>query len=403
MKPAAWLIAFVLAALPALGGDLAVKGNIVYTMAGDPIENGVVLIRDGRIARVGRASRVRIPDGYKVLEAAIVTPGLVDAHSTVGLSGIYGGAAGQVRDQDQLEKSENLQPDLRPIDAYNPHEPLIEWVRQYGVTTMHTGHGPGAVISGQTMIVKTTGHTAERAVVQSATAVAITLGNSVANNYESPGTRAKGIAVLRTALVEARTYADKLEGKKKPDRDLKKEALAAVLEGELKAMVTAHTVTDISAALRLADEFGFDLILDGAAEAYMLADEIERAGVPVFLHAPMMRAGGETKNASIESAMLLRDAGIDFALQTGFEGYVPKTRVLLFEAAIAAANGLGLEDALEAITISPARILGIDDRVGSLERGKDGDLALFDGDPFEYTSHICAVVIEGVVVSEECH
>lgn len=175
-----------------------------------------------------------------------------------------------------------------------------------------------------------------------------------------------------------------------------------MLDGDLKAMVTAHTVTDITAALRLQSEFGFDLWLAGASEAYLLTDELRKAKVPVLLHAPMMRAAGERKNATIESANLLAEAGVRFALQTGYEGYVPKTRVLLFEAAIAAAHGLGLEGALRAITVSPAEILGIDDRVGALKRGMDGDVALFNGDPFEYTTQICAVVIEGEVFRDTC-
>ncbi len=143
-------------------------------------------------------------------------------------------------------------------------------------------------------------------------------------------------------------------------------------------------------------------MLDGAAEAYLVVDEIRAARVPVILHPTMVRTGGETENASLETARLLRDAGIPVALQSGFEGYVPKTRVVLFEAAVAAANGLGAEGALRAVTLDAARAIGMERRVGSLEPGKDADLALFDGDPFEYASHVCGVVIEGVVVSETC-
>ena len=157
-----------------------------------------------------------------------------------------------------------------------------------------------------------------------------------------------------------------------------------------------------TAALRLREEFGFDMVLDGGAESYMVIDEIRRAGVPVILHPSMVRLGGETGHATLETARRLREAGITVALQSGFEGYVPKTRVVLFEAAIAAANGLSMEDALRTITIDAARVIGQERRVGSLERGKDGDVVVFDGDPFEYTSHVCAVVIEGQVVSEEC-
>ena len=154
-------------------------------------------------------------------------------------------------------------------------------------------------------------------------------------------------------------------------------------------------------ALRLAKEFDLDVVLDGAAEAHMVIDEIRSAGVPVIVHPTMYRATGEAEHLSFETAGKLKAAGIPIALQSGFEGYVPRTRVVLFEAGMAAAHGLRFEDALGTITIDAAKILGIDDRVGSLEVGKDADVALFDGDPFEYTSHCIGVIANGVVVSEE--
>ena len=155
----------------------------------------------------------------------------------------------------------------------------------------------------------------------------------------------------------------------------------------LPLLVTANRANDILTALRLAKEFDIRMVLDGAAEAYLLVDQIKAAGVPVILHPTMLRAGGDTENLSIETAATLQKAGIPVALQSGYEGYVPKTRVVLFEAAVAAANGLTFDEALAAVTIDAARILGVEARVGSLEAGKDGDLALFDGDPFEYITH----------------
>jgi imidazolonepropionase-like amidohydrolase len=150
----------------------------------------------------------------------------------------------------------------------------------------------------------------------------------------------------------------------------------------------------------LAREFGVKLWLDEAAEAYLLLDEIKQAGVPVIVHATMSRATGDKENQSFETAAKLAAAGIPMALQSGYEPYVPKTRVVLFEAAVAAAHGLTFEQALASITIDAARILGVADRVGSLEIGKDGDVALYDGDPFEYTSHCLGTIINGRVVSE---
>ena len=416
-----------LAAIPA-AAQVAVRAGTLHTVSGAPIENAVVIAgADGTIEWVGPAAEADIPDGVDVLEAAVVTPGLVDARSVVGLSGALNSNVGPVRDQDQLERSSPLQPDLRAIDAYDANETLVEWVRSYGVTTLHTGHGPGALVSGQTMIAKTRGRNVEQATLTPVRMLAATLGNAVSSNFQSPGTSAKGIAMLRNALHGAQAYLDQVHKAEEaggdgngesdgagngdedededakpspqpPTRDLSKEALGQVLDGELSLLVTANTVAEMASALRLQQEFGFDLVLDSAAESYLLLDEIREAGVPVLLHPTMSRV----RNGSYETASKLADAGIPFAIQTGFEGYVPKTRVLLWEAAIAAANGLGMERALEAVTLSPARILGIADRVGSIEVGKDADLALFDGDPFEYTSHICGVIIESEVMSAEC-
>ena len=388
--------------------QVAVRGKTVYTMAGDgnaalrSIRNGVVVVRNGKIAAVGPADRVTIPPGFRVLEAEVVTPGLVDAHTIVGLTGIYN----QPHDQDQLERSAPIQPELRAIDAYNTHEKLVEWVRNFGVTTLHTGHAPGELISGQTMIVKTFGNTVEDAVVVETAAVAATLSPRAKKKEKgkSPGTRGKMMAMLRAEFIKAREYLDKrekAEEDKKPDRNLRLEVLGRLLNKELPLMVTANHVQDIAGVLRLAREFDLRIWLDGAAESYLLIDEIKAAGIPVLIHPSMARDWGEMKNKSFETAAKLRHAGIPVALQSGYESYVPKTRVVLFEAAITAAHGMSFEEALGCITIDAARILGIDDRVGSLEVGKDGDIALFDGDPFEYTTHCTGVIIEGQVVSEK--
>ena len=289
--------------------------------------------------------------------------------------------------------------------GFDEGEPLIEWIRGYGVTTIHTGHGPGAVISGQTMIAKTHGRTVAEVTVRPYAMLASTLGaDALGRDREPPGTRAKAVALLRGKLSAAQRYVEKRAAEKDddaPERNLALEALVEVLEGRVPLMITAQRASDIEAALRLAREFSLKIVLDGAAESYLLLDEIRRAGVPVICHPPMFRASGERENLSMQTPARLKDAGIAMALQSGYESYVPKTRVILFEAAIAAAYGMDYQDALGAITIDAATLLGIADRVGSLEKGKDGDLALYDGDPFEYTSHCIGVYIEGVLVSEE--
>jgi imidazolonepropionase-like amidohydrolase len=387
-------------------GTIAIRGDTVHTMAGPAITDGVVLIEAGRIRQVGPAADVRIPEGTKLLRGKVVTPGLVDAHTVVGLSGYLN----QPQDQDQLDTGDPLQPELRAIDAYNPQERLIEWVRGFGITTIHTGHAPGALISGQTMIAKTRGATAEEAVIKPVAMVAVTLGDDArakgdGAEKKSPGTRSKAVAMLRGELVKAQEYVRKqslADEAKRPDKDLRLEALSKVLAGEWPLLVTADRAADLASALRIADEFKLRIVLDSGAEAYLLTDRIKAAGVPVIVHPTMKRAGaGETENLSFETAATLKKAGIPVALQSGYEGYVPKTRVALFEAALAAANGLSFDEALATITIDAARIIGVADRVGSLAPGKDGDLAIFDGDPFEYTTHCTAVVIDGEVLSDE--
>ena len=372
----------------------AIKGEMVYTVSGDPIENGVVLIRDGKIERVGLQADIHIPEDYEVFESKIVTPGLIDARSVVGLAGYYN----EDHDQDQLETTHAVQPELRALDSYNAREFLVNYIKEEGITTVHTGHGPGAVISGQTMIVKTTGETVDKALVDSTTMLAVTLGPGIRSNFNTPGTRSKAVAMLRQELIRAQDYAHKRAAGEQQTRDLKMEILADLLDGKIKAMVSAHRASDIVTALRIQREFGFPMVLEGASEAYLVIDEIKEAGVPVIIHPKMIRPFGEAKNSSFETAAKLHDAGIPVLFQSGYESYVPKTRVAKFEAAIAAANGLGMENTLHALTIGAAEMLGINDRVGSLEEGKDADLVLFDGDPFEYLTNVEAVIIDGNVV-----
>lgn len=396
--------------------QIAIRAKTVYTMVGAPgdsanvIKDGVIVITDGKVAAVGPAASIAVPDGHFVYECAVATPGLIDPRSTVGVSGMLN----QRQDQDQLETSGAIQPELRAIDAYNPNDPLVSWVRSFGVTTVHTGHAPGELISGQTCIVKTAGRTLEEAVVVETSMVAATLGPGAQRGEgKSPGTRGKMMSMLREELIRAQEYAAKREAGEAPPpdstagseagaksqsgRDLRKEMMASVLAGKVPLLLTANRAQDISLALNLMREFKIRLVLDSASESHVLLEEIKAAGVPVILHASMCRAYGDMENMSMETASRLRKAGIPVAIQSGYESYVPKTRVVLLEAAIAASNGLTFEEALATITRDAAAILGLADRVGSLKAGLDGDVAMYDGDPFEYTSHCTGTVINGKI------
>lgn len=384
---------FLLLAAFSVEAQIAVKGETIWTMNGAPITNGVVLVNNGKIEAVGPASQINIPASYRVISAKVVTPGLIDAHSVIGLNGYLN----QPHDQMALDGSGPMQPELRAIDAYNSDDKLIEWVRSFGVTTVHTGHQPSALISGQTMIVKTFGKNVDEVTISPLTMVAATLGSSgLASQGRSPGTRAKQAAMLRAELIKAQENAAKAEAPK----DLRSQIMIRIVKGEVPLLITAEAAQDIITALRIAKEFNLKIVLDGASDAHSVLEDIKASGFPVILHASMARPGGERANISLETAAKLNAAGIPFAIQSGYEGYVPKTRVVLFEAALAAANGLGKLEAMASITIDAAKILGIDARVGSLAVGKDADIALYDGDPFEYTSHCIATIINGKVASE---
>lgn len=389
----AFVIALIMGILAVSSqAQIAVKGETVHTMAGEPISNGVVLIKGGKIEAVGPASSVSIPTGYRVINAKVVTPGLVDAHTVIGLNGYLN----QPHDQMALDGGASFQPELRATDAYNAQERLIEVVRQYGVTTIHTGHQPGALASGQTMIAKTWGKNVDEATIVPTAMIAVTLGPDANASGRSPGTRAKQAAMLRAELIKAQENETKTEKAK----DLRSLIMARVIKREIPLLITAEAAQDIMTAIRIAKEFNIKIVLDGVSDGHLMINELKASGFPVIVHPTMARPGGERANLSLENAAKLKAAGISIALQSGYEGYVPKTRILLFEAAMAAANGLGFRDALSAVTIDAARLLGIDGRVGSLAIGKDADLAMYDGDPFEFTSHCTGTIINGQVVSE---
>jgi imidazolonepropionase-like amidohydrolase len=389
------LTAFVFALFSGLhvAAQIAVKGETIWTMEGAPITNGVILIKDGKIEAVGTAAQVRIPEGYRVISAKVVTPGLIDARTVIGLNGYLN----QPHDQMGLDGGGSFQPELRAIDAYNAEEKLIEWVREFGVTTIHTGHQPSALSPGQTMIAKTWGKNVEEATLVPTAMIAITLGNAAnAGQGRSPGTRAKQVAMLRAELIKAQDNAKKAEA----PRDLRSAVMVSVIKREIPLLVNAHKAQDIMSALRIAKEFNVRIVLDGAAEAMVVLDEIKKAGVPVIIHPTMARPGGDAESLSMETAKLLRAAGVPVVFQSGYEGYVPKTRVVLFEAAMAAGAGLSREDAMAMLTIDAAKLLGLDSRIGSLKPGKDADIAMYDGDPFEWITRCTGTIINGKVASE---
>lgn len=407
------LVAAGLLAAPRAGAVTAVRADVLHTSGpAGTIRDGVVLVDGGRVTRVGALAEVRIPEGARVLEARVVTPGLIDAHSSAGLAGAYNVRA----DRDQDESSGPNQAGLRAVDGFNPEEPLLRWLLEHGVTAVQAGPGEANPIGGLAGVFKTHGRSVEEMTVRFPSALVFSLGEPPKQTYGDDGgapvTRMGTAALIRGALVEAARYAERRRAAKSrrlpllgggkgepPERDLAKEALARVLAREIPALFTARREDDLHTALRIGEEFGLDVQLADAVEAYLIAEPIRRAGVPVLVGPVMERPQRlETMNHSFESAAILVERGVPIAFRSGWESYVPKARVVLLEAAVALAHGLSERDALAALTVDAARLLGVEERLGSLEPGKDADLVLFDGDPFEYTSHVEAVLVDGRVV-----
>ncbi len=389
----------------------AVIAGRVRTVAHGDILDGVVLVEDGKIKAVGQRGKVAVPADLPILTAAEVTPGLVDADTAVGLSGAFNLPA----DQDQDEKSDPNQADLRVLDGFNPNEPLLEVLRQNGVTTIHAMPGRENVIAGQTGVFHTYGVTAEAMTLRFPAGLLVNLGEVPKLTYpnKQPTTRMGTAALIRTAFMQARNRAQKRAAPLTPSplplrgvgvrgvsADAKLDALALALDHKVPVIFAAHRADDLDTALRLAREFDLNARLDLATEGYLMADAIAAAKVPVVVHPTMQRAASsmETLNSQLCNAAALADRKVPLAIGTGFEGYVPKTRIVRYEAALAMVNGLGPERALAAATLDAARILGVDDRVGSIEPGKLADLALYDGDPFEHATHVTYTIQEGRVV-----
>jgi len=294
------------------------------------------------------------------------------------------------------------------MDGFNPREPLLDFLQANGVTIVHTTPGRRNVIAGQSGLFRTDGATAESAAIRPVAAILVNLGEVPKSAYggKAPGTRMATAAIVRKAFAEAEAWRvahprGDGPGVAVAPTNPKIAALLPALEGKVPVYFAAHRKDDIGTALRLAAEFKLKPVIALGTEAYRMADELKKAGVPVVVHPTMQRAGDsmETLHAFVGNATILADAGVPVCIGTAFEGYVPKVRVLRQEMIVAAtAGGLGTERALKAVTLDSAKLLGIDKEYGSIEKGKIADLVLYDGDPFEHTSHVTHTLMNGRVV-----
>lgn len=386
---------------------LLLKNGNVMTMAG-PAFVGDVAIENGKIVAVGQSlsysdAEVRDVTGMTVM------PGIVDPHCHIGMWEDAMGFEGA----DGNECTNPITPELRAIDAINPYDRCFEEAAAGGVTTCVTGPGSANVIGGQFVAIKTYGDSVEDMVLRFPVAVKAAFGENPKRVYDgknqTPSTRMATAALMRKALIEAQEYNEKLEkGKadpeKMPERNLGKEILARVIRRELPMKIHAHRADDILTAIRICREFKLRYTLDHCTEGYLITDKLKEAlgeDCEGIIVGPLLtdRSKIELKNLSFKAPKVLEQAGIEYAMMTDHP--VTPEQYLPICTAIAVREGASEEGALKAITINAARITGIADRVGSIEVGKDADIAVFSGHPFDFRSRCVLTLVNGKVVHEE--
>jgi imidazolonepropionase-like amidohydrolase len=388
---------------PTATGPMAIVGGTVVPVEGDPIENGVVLVDDGRIVAVGGAD-LAVPDGATVVPAdgKWVLPGFIDAHAHVGVHEEGEGWAGQ----DVNEMTEPNTAHVRAVDAINPTEQGFRDAIGGGVLTVNVNPGSGNPIGGQTVALKCWGRTVDEMVLRQPSGLKSALGENPKRVYgerkQTPSTRLGTAGILRDAFTQAGNYLAKWanpDPDKPPERDLKMEALAKVLRREIPWRQHCHRADDIATAMRIAEEFGYEMVIDHGTEAHLLADLIAARNIPVII-GPLFtsRSKVELRNRSLANPGRLDAAGVTIAITTDHP--VVPISFLIHQATLAVKEGLDPVVALRAVTINPARIIGVADRLGSIEPGKDADLCVWSGDPLDVMSRVERAFIEGTQVYE---
>lgn len=384
---------------------LAVKGGKVLTITGPVIENGTVLIENGKITKVGKD--LKVPEGAEVYDATgkVVMPGLVEAHCHIG---IYEESIG-FEGADGNEMTTPATPEVRAIDGIkaNANEMGLEAALKEGITTANVMPGSANVIGGTGVIIKTAPKTTvDQMAIVNPSGMKCALGENPMRVYgrdkkQYPMTRMGEAAILRKWLQNTKTYMEKMEKfaddpEKKPDVDLQLEPLVPVLRREIPLKVHSHRADDIAIAIRVAEEFNVKLTWEHATEGHRNAAWIACKGVPAVWGPSLMgRMKWEMRELNFGTPKALYDAGVKFCIQTDALGQ--SIGFLPICAAMAAKHGLPLDEAIKAITIYPAEILGVADRVGSIEVGKDADLRILSGEPLDIMTKVEAVFIDGKV------
>lgn len=375
-----------------------INGKIL-PMEGKNIENGFVRIKGKKIAELGDMSEYESKKEDEVIDVqgAWVLPGLIEAHAHIGITEEKWGIMGD----DCNEETLPVTPTLRAIDAVNPMDPAFHDAIEAGITSVMAGPGSANVVGGQFVFMKTQGRCIDNMIVRHPAAMKVAFGENPKVNYgdkdQLPSTRMGIAALLRKTLYEAVQYKADRENGNLVQRDFEIEPWIPVLNREIPLKAHAHRTDDILTAIRIAKEFEVDITIDHGTEAHLIADEIKESGFPVIVGPDLTaRSKIEVKNMDFKTNKILHDAGVLFSITTDHP--VSLIQYLPLCAGLAVKHGLPMEEGIKAITINPARICRVDDRVGSLKKGKDADIAIFSGNPLEVFTETLYTIIDGQVI-----
>ena len=361
---------------------LLIKNGNIKPIVGDEIPDGEILVGDdGKILALGKG--LDAPEGTEIIDAEgrLVTPGCVEAHCHIGLDNEAVGWEGA----DENEITDPITPQLRAIDSIYPQDEAFGQALRGGVTTACTGPGSANVVGGTFAVIKLAGKRADDMILKDPAAMKAAFGENPKRCYgksgsKAPMTRMGVAALLRDLLMRTKKYAEDKAGEKPPAYDAKLEAMLPVIRGEIPLKVHAHRADDIFTAIRIAHEFDIKITLDHCTDGALIADELAKEGYPAFVGPSLgHKSKVELSHKAFETAGILHKAGVNVSIIT--DAPVIPLKYLPLCAGLAASAGLDMEEAWRAVTINPARQLGVAGRVGSLEVGKDADIVIWTADP----------------------
>lgn len=377
---------------------LIINGKI-FTMEDKNFERGYVRTKGKVIEEVGNMSSLAPGEDEEIIDVkgAWVLPGLIEAHCHIGITEEKWGIIGD----DCNEGTNPITPTLRAIDAINPMDPAFHDAIQAGITSVMVGPGSSNVVGGQFAFIKTHGRCMDEMIVRHPAAMKVALGENPKTAYgdkdQVPSTRMGIAALLRETLYEAKQYVQDKENGMLQSDDFQMESWIPVFRRQIPLKVHAHRADDILTAIRIAGEFDVDITIDHGTESHLIVDEIKASGFPVIVGPELTsRSKIEVKNMNFRTNKVLSEAGILFSVTTDHP--VTMIQYLPLCVGIAVKNGLSVEEGLKAITLNAARICRVDNRVGSLKKGKDADISIFTGNPMEVFTETLYTIIDGKVV-----